>query len=92
MRGCGAAARFMLIQAAAAQWNVPAAACETELGTVIHRASAQKVTYGHLAASASKLPVPDQAQLQFLRKPARLTPEVLERAKLLVRSSLEDGH
>ena len=39
MRGCGASARYMLIQAAAAQWNVPAAACETELGTVIHRAS-----------------------------------------------------
>src|SRR5712675_2143276 len=39
MRGCGAAARFMLIQAASEQWKVPAAACETELGTVIHRAS-----------------------------------------------------
>ena len=54
MRGCGASARYMLIQAAAAQWNVPAAACETELGRVIHRASGRKATYGQLAASASK--------------------------------------
>ncbi len=60
MRGCGAAARFMLIQAAAIQWKVPADSCETELGTVIHRASGRKATYGQLAASASTLPVPDQ--------------------------------
>jgi isoquinoline 1-oxidoreductase subunit beta len=70
MRGCGATARYMLIQAAAAQWNVPAAACETELGTVIHRASGRKTTYGQLAASASTLQVPDQAQLQFKPKSA----------------------
>jgi isoquinoline 1-oxidoreductase subunit beta len=70
MRGCGATARYMLIQAAAAQWNVPAAACETELGTVIHRASGRKTTYGQLAASASTLQVPDQAQLHFKPKSA----------------------
>jgi isoquinoline 1-oxidoreductase subunit beta len=70
MRSCGATARYMLIQAAAAQWNVPAAACETELGTVIHRASGRKLTYGQLAAAASQLPVPDQAQLQFKPKSA----------------------
>ena len=68
MRDCGASARYMLIQAAAAQWNVPAAACEAELGTVIHRASGRKATYGQLAASASKLPVPDQAKLHFKPK------------------------
>ena len=68
MRGCGASARYMLIQAAAAQWKVPAAACETALGTVIHRASGRKLTYGQLAASASKLALPDPAKLSF--KPA----------------------
>jgi isoquinoline 1-oxidoreductase beta subunit len=70
MRGCGAAARHMLIQAAAVQWKVPAAACETELGMVIHRASGRKASYGQLAASASKLPVPDQAKLRFKPKGA----------------------
>src|SRR5216683_4572133 len=68
MRGCGAAARYMLIQAAAAQWNVPAAACEAELGTVIHRASGRKATYGQLAALASKLLVPGQANLRLKPK------------------------
>ena len=72
MRGCGATARYMLIQAAAAQWNVPAAACDTELSTVIHRASGRKLTYGQLAAAASELPVPDQAQLRFKPKGAWL--------------------
>jgi isoquinoline 1-oxidoreductase beta subunit len=65
MRGCGASARYMLIQAAAAQWKVPATACETGLGTVIHRPSGRKATYGQLAASASKLAVPDPAKLSF---------------------------
>ena len=52
MRGCGATARFMLIQAAAEQWKVPADECETKLGTVIHRHSGRTLTYGQLAASA----------------------------------------
>src|SRR5208282_1144569 len=68
MRACGASARYMLIQAAAEQWKVPAAACEAELGTVIHRASGRKATYGQLAAAASKLPVPDQAKIHFKPK------------------------
>src|ERR1700719_3103554 len=68
MRGCGAAARFMLIQAAAEQWKVPADECDTKLGTVTHRPSGRTLTYGQLAASASKLDAPDQAQLRF--KPA----------------------
>src|ERR1700688_2806760 len=57
MRGCGAAARFMLIQAAAEQWKVPADECETRLGTVIHRHSGRTLTYGQLAAPASRLKV-----------------------------------
>jgi isoquinoline 1-oxidoreductase beta subunit len=68
MRGCGAAARFMLIQAAAEQWKVPADECETRLGTVKHRRSGRSLTYGQLAASASKLSVPEQSALRF--KPA----------------------
>src|SRR5258708_13864307 len=65
MRGCGAAARFMLIQAAAEQWKVPADECETKLGTVLHPPSGRTLTYGQLAASASKLPLPDLAKLHF---------------------------
>jgi len=39
MREAGATARFMLIQAAATQWGVPAAECETDLHAVVHRST-----------------------------------------------------
>src|ERR1700682_6730935 len=46
MREAGATARFMLIQAAAAQWGVPAADCETDLHVVVHRATKRTAGYG----------------------------------------------
>lgn len=69
MRECGAAARWMLIQAAALQWNVPAAECSTGLHTVVHKSTGRSVGYGELAASAASLPVPTKEQIQ-LKKPA----------------------
>ena len=57
-RQAGASARTMLIQAAAAQWGVPAAECETGLHEVVHKASGRKASYGSLVQAASKLPVP----------------------------------
>ena len=51
MRVAGAAARAMLIEAAAAKWSVDPASCRTENGEVIHDASAQKAAYGELDAS-----------------------------------------
>ena len=48
---------------------------------------------GDLPAIEQVLKIPVvQKELTELRKPSRLTPEVLERAKLLIRGSLEDGH
>ena len=48
---------------------------------------------GDLRAIEQVLKIPGvQKELAELRKPTRLTPEVLERARLLVRGSLEDGH
>jgi isoquinoline 1-oxidoreductase beta subunit len=58
MRQVGAAARAMLITAAAAQWNVSAKDCTTEPHFVVHRASGRKLGYGDVAAAAAKLPVP----------------------------------
>jgi isoquinoline 1-oxidoreductase subunit beta len=55
----GAAARMMLVQAAAQTWNIPAAELTTELGKVHHRASGKSIGYGELAAKAAALPVPD---------------------------------
>src|ERR1700736_5354367 len=70
MREAGASARFMLIQAAAKQWGVPATECETDLHVVIHRSTGHKATYGELANAAAKLPVPRAEQLKFKPKTA----------------------
>jgi len=58
MRRAGAAARTMLVQAAAQRWNVDPASCRAEKGAVIHPASGRRLGYGTLVADASKLPVP----------------------------------
>ena len=70
MRVAGATARLMLIQAAAAQWGVPAAECETELHVVVHRATKRTAGYGELATAASKLAVPPKEDLKFKPKSA----------------------
>jgi isoquinoline 1-oxidoreductase beta subunit len=61
MRRAGAVGRAMLIAAAAQTWNVPEVECETEEGTVIHRESGRRLSYGELASVAARLPVPDPA-------------------------------
>jgi isoquinoline 1-oxidoreductase beta subunit len=63
MRGAGAAAREMLIAAAAARWGVPAAECKAEAGVVTH-GEKHKARYGELAADANKLPVPAKPRLK----------------------------
>jgi isoquinoline 1-oxidoreductase beta subunit len=70
MREAGAMARFMLIQAAAKQWGVPAAECETDLHVVVHRSTNRKAGYGELASAAAKLPVPGREELKFKPKSA----------------------
>ena len=59
VRKGGAAARAMLIQAAADQWSVPAGECTAALSVVSHAASGRTLRYGELASAASKLAVPD---------------------------------
>lgn len=70
LRRVGAAARAMLVAAAAAQWGVSATACETEAGRVLHRASGRSVGYGALAARAAEMPTPDLETLP-LKDPSR---------------------
>ena len=64
MRKAGAAARDMLVQAAAQKWGVEKTACRAENGVVLHQATKRKLTYGSLAEAASKLPVPDGVPLK----------------------------
>jgi isoquinoline 1-oxidoreductase subunit beta len=65
LRESGATARLMMVRAAAAQWNVPAGECSTELHSVVHKASGKKLGYGELAAAAAKLEVPKKEELKF---------------------------
>src|SRR5436305_2973536 len=58
MRKAGAAAREMLISAAALEWGVPRSACKAEHGTITHVASNRKLSYGELASRAAELPIP----------------------------------
>jgi len=69
MRECGAAGRWMLVQAAALQWNVPASECSTEPHAVVHKVTGRRLGYGELASEAAPLTVPKKEQLQ-LKKPS----------------------
>lgn len=59
LRQAGAAAREMLVKAAALSWGVDPVSCHAKDGAVIHNPRAHRLTYGELVAKASKLPVPD---------------------------------
>jgi isoquinoline 1-oxidoreductase subunit beta len=63
LRRAGATARVMLIQAAAAQWNVDPASCRAEKGEVVSPAG-ERLSYGTLVDAAAKLPVPDKVTLK----------------------------
>ena len=64
MRQAGAAAREMLISAAALEWKVPRSECRAEKGAVLHGASNRRLTYGELAEKAAKVPVPSNPPLK----------------------------
>ena len=76
VRKAGAAARQMLVAAAAAQWKVGPDECRTEAGQVIHK-SGKKLSYGQLAAAAATQPVPaeptlkDPKDFRILGKPTK---------------------
>lgn len=59
LRRAGAAAREMLVAAAAARWNVNPNTCKAQNGGVLHGARKNFLTYGELAPEAAKLPIPD---------------------------------
>ena len=64
LRKAGAAARAMLVAAAAQRWNVPPGSITVSRGVVSHKASGRKATFGELAEAASKLPVPEDVKLK----------------------------
>jgi len=68
MREAGAAARIMLVRAAAKEWGVPESECETDLHSVVHKSSGKKSDYGKLVATAAQVPVPGKEELKFKPK------------------------
>ena len=61
LREAGAAARTMLVSAAAKQWKADPGACQAQHGTVLHKPTGRTLPYGALVAVAATLPVPEAA-------------------------------
>ena len=64
LRRAGAAAREMLLSAAAAQWNVPRSECRAEYSLVTHAPTQRKLAFEQLFAAASALQPPADPPLK----------------------------
>ena len=67
LRKAGATARFMLVEAAAKRWQVPAGECSTEKGFVLHTTSGKKLSYGELANEAAQITPPAEVKLKDIK-------------------------
>ena len=65
VRRGGAAARMLLLQAAADEWKVPLAELTVSQGVITHAASGRSTTYGKVAAAAAKLAAPDLKSIKL---------------------------
>jgi isoquinoline 1-oxidoreductase beta subunit len=63
VRKGGAAARMMLVQAAANEWKVPVAECRAANSVITHAPTGRTTTYGKVAAAAGKLQAPAPASV-----------------------------
>ena len=64
VRKGGAAARIMLVQAAANQWGVPASECTVANSVITHKGSKRSTTYGKVAEAAARLTPPKDVPLK----------------------------
>src|SRR5581483_8862877 len=65
VRRGGAAARMMLLQAAAEQWKVPVGELTVSKGIITHAASKRRTSYGKVAAAAAKIAPPDPKSIKL---------------------------
>jgi isoquinoline 1-oxidoreductase beta subunit len=77
LRAASASARAMLVQAAAAQWQVEPASCTASKGEVVHAATGRKLGYGELALAAQgqtppkDVPVKDPKDFVIIGQPLK---------------------
>jgi CO/xanthine dehydrogenase Mo-binding subunit len=64
LRKAGAAAREMLLEAAAATWGVSKGSCRARQGKIIHQPTGRTLDYGELAARAAGLTIPENPRLK----------------------------
>jgi isoquinoline 1-oxidoreductase beta subunit len=64
LRRIGAAARIMLVEAAARSWKVSAVQCSADNGLVVHAPSGRKCSFGSVARIAANLPIPQDPPLK----------------------------
>jgi len=64
VRKGGAAARMMLVQAAANQWSVPVEQCVAADSVITHTPSGRRLTYGQVASAAAAIAVPENPPLK----------------------------
>jgi isoquinoline 1-oxidoreductase beta subunit len=64
VREGGAAARIMLVQAAADQWGVPAGECRAAKSLITHGPTGRSISYGKVADAAGKLEPPKEVKLK----------------------------
>lgn len=67
LREAGAAARNMLMQAAAETWKVPVEELTTNVGTIVHSKSMKSGTYGEFASKAAGIPIPKEVKLKEVK-------------------------
>src|SRR5205085_7199016 len=65
VRRGGAAARIMLLQAAADEWKVPVGELKVAKSIITHQASGRSTTYGKVAEAAAKLTPPDPKSIRL---------------------------
>jgi isoquinoline 1-oxidoreductase beta subunit len=73
LRIAGTGARYLLVAAAAAQWQVPVSDCHARDGKVIHAASGRELPYAALLEAAAELPVPEVSELKLKSRPEEFT-------------------
>ena len=73
LRIAGTGARYLLVAAAAAQWQVPVSECNARDGRVVHAASGRELPYASLLEAAAEMPAPEVSELKLKSRPEEFT-------------------